>query len=114
MYDWTAERDIPHFNHSDVLLTAQAFLQQDYEHQEIVAGQAESLGVRGHGDVACCIGRVRLMTVEEVDAFKLDSEFNVQMLKIEGEIRRVYLETEILQEGIEKKQKEAAIAKEKK
>ena len=54
------------------------------------------------------------MTVKEVDAFKLDSEFNVQMLKIEGEIRRVYLETEILQEGIEKKQKEAAIAKEKK
>lgn len=36
------------------------------------------------------------------------------MLKIEGEIRRVYLEIEILQEGIEKKQKEAAIAKEKK
>lgn len=72
MYDWTAERDIPHFNHSDVLLTAQAFLQQDYEHREIVVGQAESLGVRGHDDVACRTGRVRVMTVKEVDALKLD------------------------------------------
>lgn len=52
------------------------------------------------------------MTVEEVDNIKFDSGFHVQMLKVETEIRRVYLETDILQEDIEKKQKEAAVEEE--